>query len=283
MKSLFRLLLLTVVMTLSGERNAIFSKSRPKTQGDPSIAARSGYQPLDAFSAQAWVGDGQAGTLKNIDDNLTTRILKEAVDETMRMSIRQLDVDAGVEASIFGKANYKSQSFVLTMDFTKTLTVPVLFAYNTDKNGNYLLYKTMDTKDADGNPLIQGSLPVYVGVGVRITATITTNSGDMSFNLAQLGVKGDAKQIQGSLVIQTLGMSGETITSSLPVPSEINSSTIQNALLATGAIKTRLYDAKTEKRPRVVGFYNAIGGGDKFLTAFISFIQTYKPLVMLEN
>ena len=54
------------------------------------------------------------------------------------------------------------------------------------------------------------------------------------------------------------------------MPSEINASTIQNAIMALGAIKAKIYDTGTRINPRVVGVYNNLGGGQETINGFIS-------------
>ena len=57
----------------------------------------------------------------------------------------------------------------------------------------------------------------------------------------------------------------------LPLPSEINRTTVQNSILALGSIKAVLHDLENTKiKPRVVGFYNPIGGGTEFVNGVIS-------------
>jgi hypothetical protein len=56
------------------------------------------------------------------------------------------------------------------------------------------------------------------------------------------------------------------------MPSEINPTTLQNAILALGAIKAKLYDQGTTINPRVVGVYNNLGGGPQIINAFISIL-----------
>jgi hypothetical protein len=61
-------------------------------------------------------------------------------------------------------------------------------------------------------------------------------------NLFALGVAASTGNISGTLVLQTLGISGESISATIPFPSEINNNSIQNAILALGAIKAKIYD-----------------------------------------
>jgi hypothetical protein len=123
-------------------------------------------------------------------------------------------------------------------------------------------------------------VPVYVGVGLRLTANVSVKEGNVDLgNLFALGVAAQAKQISGTLVIQSLGLSGEGVSPLIPIPSEINPTTIQNALMAIGAIKAKIYDGKISVVPRVVGVYNNLGGGQETINGFISTILE-KPLTL---
>ena len=118
-------------------------------------------------------------------------------------------------------------------------------------------------------------IPVYVGVGLRLTASVTVTKA--TANLASLGaISADAAagKLTGSLVVQTLGLTGKTVATSLPLPSELNQTTIQNAILSLGSIKAVLYDPNTQVAPRVVGIYNPIGGGQQLVNGIISVLAS---------
>lgn len=98
-------------------------------------------------------------------------------------------------------------------------------------------------------------IPVYYGVGVRLRARVTTKSADVnitSLSGIQAGV--EAKKLTGTLTVQTLGLSGRTISSAIPLPSEINQTTIQNALMAMATIKGLMYDKDVVISPSAVGY-----------------------------
>ncbi|MCF0075184.1 hypothetical protein LZD49_32170 [Dyadobacter sp. CY261] len=99
------------------------------------------------------------------------------------------------------------------------------------------------------------NIPVYVGIGLRIQANITALKDSVNIgNLFGLGFAASENKIVGSLVIQTLGISGEKISSALPIPDKINESTIQAAIQAVGVIKSKIYDKDTHLSPQIVAF-----------------------------
>lgn len=105
------------------------------------------------------------------------------------------------------------------------------------------------------------NFPVYVGVGIRITSNLTVLSGTVNLaGLGSIGAAADAKKLSGDLVIQTLGITGAKVTSALPLPSELNATTIQNAITAMATIKSALFSSGSDVvvTPRVVGFYNPL-------------------------
>lgn len=294
MKHVF--LFAVVVFSMFSSQNAFSKKKKGGTLGDPSYANWSGYQPLDPFQVNLFLQridsngkrivipdkDGKLifdQTLTYINNAWTDSILHEAVDETVRSSIRDISENTSASVSAIAKGGYKGHRFELTMDITKTVTTPLSFAYAIEADSTYTIYPSFTKDTIAGKKLRYATLPVYVGIGARMTASFTTNEENISANFAVLGFQGDAKQVTGDIVIQTLGMSDETIPFS--TPSEINASTIQNELIALGAIKTKIHDSRVAKRPRIVGFYNAVGGGKQFVMAFISFMQLYPPTITL--
>lgn len=107
------------------------------------------------------------------------------------------------------------------------------------------------------------NIPVYVGFGVRLTATLKVSQNKVNISgLGAISAGAEAGKISGTLVMQSLGITGESVRSNFPVQSEINQSTIQNALISIGSIKSLADDTiRTYIEPRVLGFYNTIGGG----------------------
>jgi hypothetical protein len=121
----------------------------------------------------------------------------------------------------------------------------------------------IDIERANGNIVI----PVYVGVGLRLTADLQVIRG--SINLSSLGAIAagvEAGRASGSLVVQTLGVTGKQVSTSLPLPSELNQTTVQNAILSLGSIKAIIYDSQsTTITPRVTGIYLPMKNGTEEL------------------
>lgn len=247
-----------IAVTLSG----CASWTIPATPGDPQSAQSYGYNPIDSLPVTV------------SPENATREKKLEALpDETMRLAIGQLDGKAGIS---FGPATagVAGNNYVVILDYTK-FTTKSFGVKKTSTVGGDRVSVALTT---DPNPDVV--VPVYVGVGLRLTANVTVKEGSVDLgNLFALGAAAQAKKISGTLVIQSLGLSGEGVSPLIPIPSEINPTTVQNALMAIGAIKAKMYDGKITVVPRVVGVYNNLGGGQKTINGFISTILE-KPLTI---
>jgi hypothetical protein len=249
---------LLIILTISLTGCATWKQ--PTTQGDPQNANNYGYHPMDPLPVEI--------KFKEVDNDTRTkksRMLDALPDETMRLAVGQLNNSGGIS---FGTATtgYKGNQYVVILDYIKfnTESFGVKLNKATDK---YSIASLTESSDADV------IVPVYVGVGLRLTANITVLKGEVNLgNLFAIGGEASSEKISGTLIVQTLGISGKTISTSIPMPSEINSTTIQNAILALGTIKAVMYENDTKITPRVVGVYNTLGGGAETINGFISSI-----------
>lgn len=115
------------------------------------------------------------------------------------------------------------------------------------------------------------NIPVYVGVGLRVSANIYSAKSNASISgLGVIGAEAEASNLKGSLIIQTLGVNGKSVAAALPIQSELNRTTAQNAIVAIGTIKALLHSEETWVSPRVVGLYLPFAGGKPLVNALIS-------------
>lgn len=247
MKALFAVF---VALAVSGCATTF---SVPNTLGDPKNASNYGYHPLDP--------------LPIILSNGTTKPLDVLPDETIRLAVGTVSGDGGIS---FGpaKIGVEGKNYVVILDYIKfgTDSLPVVLTER-DVRGNRTA--SVATTSAEANAIV----PIYIGVGLRLTANIYVKKGNVDLgSLFALGVAAKAEQVSGTLVIQTLGVSGPEISGLIPMPGEISESTIQNAILSLASIKAKIYDTKTSISPRVVGVYNTLGGGGATINGFISSI-----------
>lgn len=115
----------------------------------------------------------------------------------------------------------------------------------------------------------QLSIPMYIGVGLRVEAEIVSAKGDLKISGLQ-SLSGS--QFSGNLVTKTLGINGEGVQAAIPSDSELNRTSIQNSIIATAKIKTLLYaggDAALSLTPRVVGIYLPVPADLKLINGII--------------
>jgi len=100
-------------------------------------------------------------------------------------------------------------------------------------------------------------VPTYIGVGLRVQAIVQVKSGKVDLgSLYGLGVAASQDRISGTLLIQTLGITGEPISALIPLPSEISVPTIQNAIQAVASIKSKMYEQDVQITPQTVSVEN---------------------------
>jgi hypothetical protein len=245
------------------------SVSNPSTLGEESRWILHGYTPLDPLP----VG------LTN--HPATSNVLQALPDETMRLAIGTFDSSGNLTygPARLGTAN---NNYEVILDYikysTKSLEAPKITRAEKGKESTWgfpkvfglHVYSSFSSYHAMmmSNTVI---VPVYVGIGLRLRANIYVKSGEVDLsNLLAIGVAAQAKKVTGSLVVQTLGISGENISTLIPMPGEINVTTIQNAIMALGTIKSKIYDSRTSINPRVIAVYNNFGGGSDAVNMFIS-------------
>lgn len=239
------------------------------------------YVPVDPLPVESWNSDTCP-----IRDAATPELwVGERIslpDQAARIAIRQFNASGNLDI-IGNNVSGDGSSFEVVLDYmnsdvtnvtvelldnsesTTPSGVTTLDGLNTAFTINRL-FGMDEIKAADVTRII----PVYVGVGFRLTATISEVKGSVNISsLSALSVAADAGRITGSLVVQTLGVTGEQISQLLPIPSELNSTTIQNAVSAMGAIKAVLYDDETHIEPRVVGFRRTFGQDNQNLLSDI--------------
>jgi hypothetical protein len=251
---------------------------RPSTLGDPANAPASGYNPIDPLPVILDPG-GSAAT--------NEAILKALPDETMRMAIGEIDRNGSLA---FGpaKTGVKDHSYIVIVDYIKFVTQPFEAEIAVPGPGrrdtivfNIRGFAIAQPTTVATDSVAKALVPVYVGVGLRLTATVTVRQGSVDLgNLFALGFAAQAQKATGTLTVQTLGISGPTVSGVIPMPSDINPTTIQNAILALGSIKAKLYDPSTLITPRVVGVYNTLGGGQRTINSFISALLR-QPIIIV--
>jgi hypothetical protein len=263
------------------------------------------YIPLDPFSVKTNPG-GSCGfnesnaSLNGVDvEKVPYKTLLESLpDNAVRVSIEQYLKSGQVSYGV-GSLSGEAQSYKLTVDYinsdtvnekfwvrkfaeiydkdaTKRKVVAVKLSERTDR-GNYtygsevfeIIRAEENAKKPEGFEEL--NVPIYIGIGLRVAATIESSKGSGKITgLGSLSAQADASGLQGFLVTQTLGINGSGVAAALPIQSELNPTTAQNAIASVGAIKALLYKDGTTVSPRVVGLYLPFPGGKPLVNAIVS-------------
>lgn len=230
------------------------SPDSPKTQAE--VFSGYSYVPLDPLPVSVGVDEKCEGPIPPI--------LSRLPDTAVRIAVRQL---SGKGSIGFGPAQLGAEgnSYQIILDYINADVVNVPFKYRGGDLAKGIapthLVRIEKTNPGATDQLV---IPVYVGIGLRLTANVTVRKGTVNLgSLGALAAAAEAEQVTGSLIVQTLGITGKQVTSSLPLPSELNPTTIQNAIQALGAVKAIVYDqANTVVTPRVTGIYNPLPTND---------------------
>lgn len=243
------------------------------------------YIPLDPLPVRIANQKECPKTISNSKD-----LLDALPDNAVRVSMREI---SGKSTFGFGPASLGTEGnqYEIILDYISADTANIPFRIDAIKrkiDGSteplvQIPKKIDDTveilvrriPDTERNDLGFGSviIPVYVGVGLRLTASVKVIKG--SVNLSSLGAIAasvEGGRASGSLVVQTLGINGKQVAASLPLPSELNATTVQNAIQSLGSIKAVMYDAEnTRLAPRVTGIYNPLASNDqRLINAIVS-------------
>jgi hypothetical protein len=160
-------------------------------------------------------------------------------NETVEIQISEITKKGGLSLKGAAAISAKNTSYQVTMDYVKFVTINVVDTISVGKN----------------NQLENLSIFSYarVGVGLRVVASIETKRKGINLgDLFAIGFAASRNEVSGSLSVNILGVESQEITSLLPMPSEISSSSIQNAMQAMATIKSKIYNENVEIRPQII-------------------------------
>jgi hypothetical protein len=127
------------------------------------------------------------------------------------------------------------------------------------------------------------AIPIYIGVGMRLTAEVRALQGGIALSsLSSIGVDAEAKSLTGTLTVQTIGLNGKPIATTLPLPSKLDQTTIENGILAIGTDRSQIYSAASTDTdglptPRIVGLYSGIGTNPRLINQLYSELSRQRP------
>ncbi|HEX5330621.1 hypothetical protein [Sulfuricurvum sp.] len=173
---------------------------------------------------------------KKFDEKNATSVKRLLM--TQNVSVVTIDSDKGMEMALptaGASLSVSRKNYLVIMDYMKYRTEP-LFA------------------DTGHNDLIGYG---KIGVGLRVQAKITAKADNVNLgSLMALGIAAHNNDISGEISIEVIGMDSNDITNLLPITASIDQSSIQSALQAMAAIKTKLNDPNTTIQPHLVAFYD---------------------------
>lgn len=291
-----------VSLSLSGCSAISSPPNLPSSLGEQ--ASNYGYVPLDGLA----VDTGKLADSCKPYANTTSEkefpyapLAQALPDINVRFAVASFDTSGNLT---FGptKLTAKNNSYRAILDYINVDVVPLTFSISAmtrdgtvplslarmkgmEITGYYVksLPSQNQTTDTQPSPLPTAinstdgdevTIPVYVGVGLRLTADITAiESGVPLVSLGAIGLGAENKSLIGTLTVQTLGIPGATVAASLPLPSKLDQTTIENAVMAVGANRKEIYNSKAgEIGPlaRVVGLYSPIGTDSGLINAIYS-------------
>lgn len=143
------------------------------------------------------------------------------------------------------------RSFVSIKKETADGTIGFASARFTSEAGKY---KTiLDYAKYRDERMGEKKTPVRVGVGMRIIANITTTKANVDLgSLFAIAFAAKAGYLNGQIEVVKIGIDSSELNLILPPPTDINDTSLQNALQAVAAVRAKLYDPDTKLRPHVL-------------------------------
>lgn len=258
----------------------------PRTSGE--MESGYTYVPIDPFPVQTEDGD----SCKESSNRTPGQLLDALPDNAVRMLVERFDLSGGVTYGT-SKAGAKGESYRVTVDYINADTINISFwirkmmkrveskdfepvdiftpAGSEYESGSESYEVTREEPEPKQPFLAEVNIPVYIGVGLRVSANVYVVGANANISgIGVIGAEAEAERLRGSLIVQTLGVNGKSVAAALPIQSELNRTTAQNAIVAVGSIKALLYADETIKSPRVVGLYLPFPGGKPLVNALIS-------------
>lgn len=149
-------------------------------------------------------------------------------NETVLVSIGQVNAEGGI-SYLPVTISTKHSSYKVTMDYMKFATLAEV-----REDGSFIGFRR-------------------VGVGLRLITLLTADESGINIgDLSSIGIAAREGSIKGTMMIEVVGIKSREVTTLLPLPSEINQTTIQNAMQALATIKSKIYDEETMLFPQVM-------------------------------
>ena len=263
-----------------------------------SKASNYGYVPLDGLAVdQDFRADSCTEMNKLLGPRSFAPLSQALPDITVRFAVASYEQSGGLS---FGPAKFtaKGKSYRAVLDYVNVDAIPVTFLISAIVAGenmklseargggyrvsgyNVNVIKTEEVAYKAGKADLV-TIPVYVGVGLRLSADVTALEANIPLvSLSAIGFEAQSNNLTGTLTVQAIGLPGETVASSLPLPSKLDQTTIENGVLAIGANRLNIYrykDSDMGAIPRVVGLYSPVGTEPALINAIYSELSKERP------
>lgn len=254
------LIILTTLITISCSprlKNNLYSDNTALTEH--SGLRTFGYVPIDPMPVIVDTYDGNF-------EPANSHYLNALPDETILVATGKYNSNGTITFGPIG-GTIKGEKYTVILDWIKYTTVSKDLVEHRDSTDTYKIEfidyerQLSDNEDAYIPGSEYHSIPIYTGVGLRLKATFVADSTGLNVN-GVFGVSGsfNTKNVRGNLIIQSMGISGKSV--SLPLPSDINQTSIQNAMMAISSIRALVYTSEKDDlqiTPRIIGYYNTLG------------------------
>lgn len=221
-KSLVLLACLFLMLSCcDAQRKGLASRYKNTAVGNPK------YIPVEPYDSGVLIPVVRNDTLIEVPIHLATQAEKLSFLKNDDVLISISEVFANGSASWLGAVSFSSRnhSYRIVMDYCK--------------------YRSVKPNECGSG---------RVGVGLRLVASITTSKNKINLgDLFALGMAAEAGHLKGTLAIKVIGLQSQEITQAIPLPSELNRTTVQNAMMALHTIKARIHDPNTQVFPQVIG------------------------------
>jgi hypothetical protein len=286
-----KLIIIAVVWVfLLGCNNSTKPLHMPETSGE--IESGYTYIPLDPVPIKI-ILDDEGKEVNEVALQSCKEILHSLPDNAMRMLVEHLELSGNVKYGI-SETGIKGESYRVTIDYINSDTVNIPFRIakmmrlkDSDKWEHIDMLLSPGPKFEPGTEAYRPErmapteefgitdkvfyIPVYIGVGLRVSSNIHVTGASANISgIGIIGAEAEAGRLKGSLVVQTLGINGESIAAALPIQSELNRTTAQNAIVAISSIKSLLYTKGIIKTPRVVGLHLPFHANKSLINTIVS-------------
>lgn len=114
---------------------------------------------------------------------------------------------------------------------------------------DYMKYTSVQLKNEKGEMVGNGRM----GVGLRIRINLYTKvDGVVLTDIFSMTMAVKEGKANGSVSMEVLGLQSNDISRILPLPSEINEASVQNALNTMATIKSKVYESSTVLSPQLI-------------------------------